>query len=61
MIADRAMVGGKDAGIFKPQEILEPNLTGVGMEGKHPAVKFNIAINDYTRELMNKALIHLGN
>ena len=59
-IADRALFGGRDAHIFKPVQILEDNLVGVGIQGKHPAVGFNISLNEHIQSQVNKSLILLG-
>ena len=59
-IADRALLGGRDAKLFKPIQVLDDNLTGVGIEGKYPAVGFNVFINEHMQSQVNKSLILLG-
>jgi len=59
-ISVRTLVGGRDQHIFKPAAITQPNLIGVGLDGKHQAVSFNVSINNSTQRIVNKALILLG-
>ena len=56
-IVDCALVGGRDTHIFKPVQVLEDTLVGVGIQGKHPAVGFNISLNEHSQLQVEKSLI----
>ena len=59
-IAERTLAGGSDEHLFKPTHVLEANLQCVGIEGKHPAVGFNVYLTEHTQQQVTKALILLG-
>jgi len=59
-IVERALAGGSDEHLFKPTHVLEANLQCVGIEGKHPAVGFNVYLTEHTQQQVTKALILLG-
>ena len=61
LVVDRALMDGKHADIFKPTQVMSDNLIGVGIEGRQPAVAFNVIIPPDTQTLMNKALLLLSN
>ena len=60
IVSDCALSGGIDAQRFKPADVKDENLINVGLEGRQPAVGFNVSINDHTQKQMTKALILLG-
>ena len=49
-IVERTLLGGTGANLFKPMQVIEDNLRGVGVEGKHPAVRFNVFPHSTTSE-----------
>ena len=59
-IVERTLAGGSDEHLFKPTHVLEANLQCVGIEGKHPAVGFNVYLTEHTQQQVTKALILLG-
>ena len=59
-ICNCVLKGGEDFNIFQPAEVRNENLLNVGIEGKQPALGFNISINQQTQKLITKALILLG-
>jgi hypothetical protein len=59
-ICSCALNGGDDEKRFQPAEIKVDNLINVGIEGKLPAVGFNVSINEHTQKQMTKALMLLG-
>ena len=59
-ICERALVGGIDGTRFQPVTIKHDNLLNVGIEGKQPAVGFNVSISEHTQKQMTRALLSLG-
>jgi hypothetical protein len=57
---ERACLSEQDRDAFKPKQVTWPNLTDVGLEGKHAAVSFNICVDAQEQEHIAKKLLLLG-
>jgi hypothetical protein len=59
-IVDRACFKNGEADWFKPCKLIHPNLKGVGLEGKHPAICLNLAIADPAKLQLARKLLTIG-
>ena len=59
-VSDCALSGGIDAQRFKPADVKDEYLINVELEGRQPAVGFNVSINEHTQKQMTKTVILFG-
>jgi hypothetical protein len=59
-VVERACLPDDESDLFKPSKVMWPNLNGVGLEGKHPAVCFNIALEPQVKDHLAKKLLLVG-
>ncbi len=59
-VVPRALICSPDIELFKPSGDHSANLIGVGLTGKHPALSFNIAIDEDQQRGIARHLIRLG-